>query len=461
MCCEDRDRNDSKLKLLLAVAMESLDSRNDIEKPLLRGDDSPVLMTQKKRTHARDVHILSFSFLLIFLAFGAAQNLESSVNTDKGLGTTSLGIVYLSFALFSLVASPVVRALGSKTALMLGTTGYWLFIAVHLIKQTWYIMYPISLYLGFASSIIWVEQGTYLTSAARSHARDNNLHEGTTIGNFNGEFWMMFACRQFVGNLLSLAILRDGSEGTPGQTKFLYVVFLCSMTLGIILLCFLSSRDNVEKEYQDSSHSFFASLICFLKSVITPLFDVRMLLIIPLMAYTGLQQAFVWAEFTKYVVTPTLGMSGVGGVMAVYGFFDAICSLVAGRLTSGLKSISLIVSGGALLQAIVFIWLLVNYSQASELLSIVIMAALLGIGDGVFNTQISALLGIFFKCDTEGAFAQLKVWQSGAVAVVFFISPCISLEAMVVVMLTAVCIAYGVFVYLFLHGEEAMSSLRL
>lgn len=102
-----------------------------------------------------------------------------------------------------------------------------------------YIMYPISLYLGFASSIIWVEQvqiltlfsavlsyllrviivsilpyggkfkleivvlsllwvhqGTYLTHAARSHARDNNLHEGTTIGNFNGEFWGMFACRQ-------------------------------------------------------------------------------------------------------------------------------------------------------------------------------------------------------------------------------------------------------------------------
>ncbi|XP_050381675.1 UNC93-like protein 3 isoform X2 [Argentina anserina] len=426
--------------------MESLDSRDDIEKPLLHGDESPPVLLTKKSTHARDVHILSFSFLLIFLAFGAAQNLESTVDTDKGLGTTSLGIVYSSFALFSLVASPVVRALGSKTALLLGTSGYWLFIAVHLIKQTWYIMYPISLYLGFASSIIWVEQGTYLTSAARRHARDNNLHEGKTIGNFNGEFWMMFACRQ---------------EGTPGQTKFLYTVFLCSMTLGIILMCFLNSKDTVEKEYQDSSRSFSASLISFLKSAIAPLFDVRMLFIIPLMAYTGLQQAFVWAEFTKYVVTPSLGMSGVGGAMAVYGFFDAICSLVAGRLTSGLKTISLLVSGGALLQAVVFVWLLLKFSQASGLLSIVAMAALLGIGDGVFNTQISALLGMFFKRDTEGAFAQLKVWQSGAIAVIFFISPCISLETMVVVMLTAVLIAYGAFVYLFLHGEEAVSSSRL
>lgn len=85
-------------------------------------------------------------------------------------------------------------------------------------------MVPVSLYLGFASAIIWVEQvhtslyrisdffvakarilfltllwvhqGTYLTAAARSHARDNGLHEGTIIGNFNGEFWGMFACRQ-------------------------------------------------------------------------------------------------------------------------------------------------------------------------------------------------------------------------------------------------------------------------
>lgn len=31
--------------------------------------------------YTRDVHVLSFAFLLIFLAYGAAQNLESTVNT--------------------------------------------------------------------------------------------------------------------------------------------------------------------------------------------------------------------------------------------------------------------------------------------------------------------------------------------------------------------------------------------
>lgn len=33
------------------------------------------------------------------------------------------------------------------------------------------------------------------------------------------------------------------------------------------------------------------------------------------------------AEFTKYIVTPALGVSGVGGAMAVYGAFDAMVSI--------------------------------------------------------------------------------------------------------------------------------------
>lgn len=33
------------------------------------------------------------------------------------------------------------------------------------------------------------------------------------------------------------------------------------------------------------------------------------------------------AEYTKYIVTPTLGVSGVGAAMAVYGACDAIVSM--------------------------------------------------------------------------------------------------------------------------------------
>ncbi|XP_058210340.1 UNC93-like protein 3 [Rhododendron vialii] len=413
------------------------------------------------KNHTRDVHILSSAFLLIFLAYSAAQNLESTINTEEDLGTISLGILYSSFTVFSLVASLVVRYLGSKNALVLGTTGYWLFIAANL-KPTWYTMVPASLYLGFAASIIWVAEGTYITSTARSHAHDCNLHEGTVIGKFNGEFWGMFASTQLIGNLLSLALLSGGTGGSTSGTTLLFIVFLCSMTLGTVLMCFLQKRDGKgEESLPDSSVSFYSSIISLSKSVITPLCDLRMLLIIPLIAYSGLQQAFVWAEFTKDIVEPALGVSGVAGAMVVYGAFDAICSLTVGRLTSGLKSVTLIVSAGAFIQFIVFLWILLKYCLTSEGLGTVylfLIAAALGIGDGVLNTQLSALLGMLFKHDTEGAFAQLKVWQSASIAVVFFMSPYISLLVMLVVMVAAVCIAVVGFLFLTLQVERAFSS---
>lgn len=55
---------------------------------------------------------------------------------------------------------------------------------------------PWSNKFSFYPNLILDCQGTYITSTARSHAHDCNLHEGTVIGKFNGEFWGMFASNQ-------------------------------------------------------------------------------------------------------------------------------------------------------------------------------------------------------------------------------------------------------------------------
>ncbi|GJM95410.1 hypothetical protein PR202_ga12144 [Eleusine coracana subsp. coracana] len=171
---------------------------------------SPLLAsspTARQRSRAADVHLLSAAFLFVFSAYSAAQNLESSVNSVGSLlpnwpplpngcamrATWARSLwgsctVYTSFTLFSVVASPVVARLGTKRALVAGTSGYVLFILANLVP-TWYTMVPASLYLGFCAWIIWVEQGFDHTSLG--HARDNNLPE-------------------VIGNLISLALLRNG-----------------------------------------------------------------------------------------------------------------------------------------------------------------------------------------------------------------------------------------------------------
>ncbi|XBI79104.1 hypothetical protein VPH35_088656 [Triticum aestivum] len=328
-----------------------MDARRDDEEAA-----APLLAAPASRSHAADVHVLSAAFVCLFSAYSAAQNLQSTVNNEGDLGTVSMGVLYTSFTLFAAAASPVVRWLGASRALVIGTSGYLLFILANLVP-TWYTMVPASLYLGFTASIIWVGQGTYLTSAALSHARDNNLPDGPTLGSFNGEFWGVFASTQVIGNLISLALLRNGKDGGSITGKnLLFVVFLGCMIIGIVLMCLLSKRD--EKRDNASTHSSFGAM---LKYIVAPLKDRRMILLIPLIAYSGLQQAFVWAVFTKSIVTPVLGISGVGGAMAIYGASDVVCSLVAGRFTSGLHSATFIVSVGAIVQAVVLFWLLLFY----------------------------------------------------------------------------------------------------
>jgi len=69
------------------------------------------------------------------------------------------------------------------------------------------------------------------------------------------------------------------------------------MTFGAILMCFLRKRGANSKGQQELSGAdagACASLKSLSKSLASALSDVKMLLIIPLIAYSGLQQAFVW-----------------------------------------------------------------------------------------------------------------------------------------------------------------------
>lgn len=55
---------------------------------------------------------------------------------DDGLGSTSVGVLYLSLTFSSLGAPLFVVWLGTKRALLVGLSGYWVFTAANL-YPTW------------------------------------------------------------------------------------------------------------------------------------------------------------------------------------------------------------------------------------------------------------------------------------------------------------------------------------
>ncbi|KAM0911627.1 hypothetical protein ACQ4PT_013265 [Festuca glaucescens] len=109
-----------------------------------------LLAAPPSRSHVADVHVLSAAFLSVFSAYGAAQNLQSTINTEGNLGTVSLAIMYTSMTLFSVAASPVVRWLGARRALLVGTTGFPLFILANLVPM-WCVIWTRGAYVDVDS----------------------------------------------------------------------------------------------------------------------------------------------------------------------------------------------------------------------------------------------------------------------------------------------------------------------
>ncbi|KAL2650261.1 hypothetical protein R1flu_018389 [Riccia fluitans] len=409
--------------------------------------------------YLRDLHMLSLCFLLVFLAYGATQNLESSLFTDKGLGSTSLGVLYLSLTIFSFGAPIVVMRFGSKKALLFGLSGYWIFIAANLFPS-WYTLIPASVYLGFTAAILWVAEGTYITFAAKNHAAICNIPEATALGRFNGEFWGAFSCHQVIGNLISLALLdfqKKPDKSSAGLVE-LFLVFLGSMTIGTILVCLLRPHDNLTSRASFGDDSGMNR--GYAKASFALLSERRMLFLICLLVYTGMQQAFIWGDFTRDIIKPTLGLSWVGGVMAFYGASDTIASVVAGRFSSGLLSIAVILTGGACCQIIVMAVLFFQGSleQTSGYSYIVFGAAIIwGVGDATFNTQISAVLGIFYPNSTEAAFAQWKIWQSVATSAAFFVSPYTTLITKLLILFVSLVISVSLFLVAMWRSRRGQS----
>ena len=150
--------------------------------------------------------------------------------------------------------------------------------------------------------------------------------------------------------------------------------------------------------------------------------------------YSGLEQAWCWGTFTSQVIVTK---SEVGKYMLVFGVTDVLGSLAFGRLGSTLPRVAIIVMIGFASHALVFGYamflgypevhnkwetggnLTINALYASESFVSTAVgaaadvhcidgcwgfyagAALLGIGDSVWNTQLSNLLSTHFRKEVD------------------------------------------------------------
>ncbi|CAB3404330.1 unnamed protein product [Caenorhabditis bovis] len=402
--------------------------------------------------------IISVAFLFLFTAFNGLQNLQTSVN--ENLGSDCLVVLYLSLAISSLfIPSFMISRIGCKLTFIVAIFIYILYIIVNL-QPTYFSMIPASIFCGVAASCIWGAKCNYITEMGIRYASLNFESQSTVIVRFFGYFFMVVHCGQVIGNLISSYILtlamtrsylepEDAIYDTcgyqfpmnssqlspisavnlqrPPQKAYMAVCLSylgCAFISGMIIAMFLNAlqKDAENRKYAPSCTSEILSLM--LKNLL----NIRCILLVPLTIFNGLEQAFIVGVFTKAFVGCGLGITKIGFVLASFGISDAICSLVFGPLIKLFGRMPLFVFG-AVVNLLMIVTLMIWPLNAADTQIFYVVAAMWGMADGVWNTQINGFwVALVGRQSLQFAFTKYRFWESLGIAIGFALIRFVNVE---------------------------------
>jgi hypothetical protein len=96
----------------------------------------------------KNLMVISFAWVFLFTAYQSIANLQSSLNSDQGLGTASLSSIYVTLVVSCLFLPPImIKNLGLKWTIAISQFAYLLFIAANMYPK-WYILMPAAIILG-------------------------------------------------------------------------------------------------------------------------------------------------------------------------------------------------------------------------------------------------------------------------------------------------------------------------
>ena len=305
-------------------------------------DDNPKFLNNKfsspkaaKTWMYKNLVGVGLSFLLTFSTFLSLQSLQSSINSEGGLGLATLSILYLFFALAGFVTPGIIRLLGTKYSLLGGFVCLLLYVVANY-YPSWYTLIPASVLLGFAFAPIWAAGNAHLVKIAVVAAPALGLNQEHLISYLVGIFFTFFQGSQIPGNLASSLIffpysnnqtseeswnndsesLHDDisateqcggiTEGASFDKMYLYIlssVYLFLVVLGIILVLVLVDHFPIERE---PNKSFLQKLKLYFGDPFVDLVKLmtnyRMVLVVPIATVNGLVQGFVFGTFTQVSV---------------------------------------------------------------------------------------------------------------------------------------------------------------
>ncbi len=291
---------------------------------------------KSKRWAYKNVYGLSFAYVVLFTAFIGLQNLQSSINSEGGLGLVTLSILYAMFIAAGFITPSILKLLGTKYALLFGFLCHLVYTLSNY-YPSWYTLVPGSILVGFASAPLWAAASTHLAEVAIAVAPSLNKKQDYLIGKFTTVFFFIFQFSQLPGNLASSLILFPYGEGdlissnslnlssnysneydddivchnlesTAIDVKYLYIlvsVYVVFIVTAIVLLLVFVDRLPTNNKFLSTEKKFDLYLKTPLIDLMKVLKDVKMLLIAPIVVFNGMELAFAFGSFTEVSVLCT------------------------------------------------------------------------------------------------------------------------------------------------------------
>ncbi|XP_068230620.1 UNC93-like protein [Palaemon carinicauda] len=419
--------------------------KTDDVAPPTSGDVPPKTLTKEERMEKyrmlKNVFVISFAFMFLFTSFNSMANLQSSIN--KVQGTTALSTLYAALVIScAFVPTWMIKKFKAKWTLAMSMLGYSTYIAAQFYPRVWTLV-PTSIILGLGAAPMWSAKCTYLTQVGTKYAELVGENAEVVIVRFFGIFFLFFQSTQVWGNLISSSVLSHGVEerdeineeallscgvnycpheqaasnstnlDAPPLSKIYTmasIYLICALLSSVIIAAFvdpLTRYGEDEREGSSTGKSGWELLVATFNHMRHP----YQILIIPLTVWSGVEQAFIGADYTAAYVSCGLGVHMVGYVMICYGVCDAICSISFSPLVKIIGRIP-IFTMGAIINLSIIIALRYWVPHPDDIVVFFIVAALWGVSDAVWQTQINAFYGIIFPGESEAAFSNYRLWES-------------------------------------------------
>ena len=409
--------------------------------------------TNTKSKILKNLLVLGFAWIFLFTAFQSMANLQSSLNSDQGLGTASLSTIYITLVVSCLfLPAFLIKKLGLKLTIVVSQFTYLLYIAANVFPR-WYFLLPSAVLLGIGAGPLWTAKCTYLTEIAGFYSKISGESNEVVVNRFFGIFFCMFQTSQIIGNFISSTILKPeldtdsfftlkpknlqlqlcGANDCPDRSEnekikrpelstvyTLCFVYIILGFMSILLIIFFLDKYEQKKKPEDRREitrglSSKSEQFQLLMSTLDQLRNQYQILIIPLTLWLGFSLAFIGADFTKSFIACAKGVDKVGYAMLCFGVIDVLGSYFFGQLMKTIGRVPCFLIAAAINYIVIFLMLVWDLNKSSYLFYTI--PACWGMADAAWQTQVNSIYGVLFQNNQEAAFANFRLWESLGFAV--------------------------------------------